>query len=251
MKLIASDYDGTLNQNTVVSKSDIGAVKKWQRTQNLFVIVTGRSISGINSEAERFGILFDYLICNNGSEIYKGKNKRLYRADSNPDVLSELCRFIIARGGLHAAVSSREKRYCVKNEKFDNSIASSDVLIELSELSQFSYFTQVDAHFKTEALALEFADKVNQKFAGQLTAFNNGINVDIVPAGVSKTAGIYKLTDILGVKKSDIITVGDNFNDLAMLKEFGGYAIENGNPRVVSQIGNKCKSISELVNILI
>ena len=41
MKLLASDYDGTLRYEPKVVKEDLDALKRWQQAGNLFVVVTG------------------------------------------------------------------------------------------------------------------------------------------------------------------------------------------------------------------
>lgn len=52
MKLLASDFDGTLllhpNRNdNIILKNDKKAIKKFQKEGNLFGICTGRSLDGV------------------------------------------------------------------------------------------------------------------------------------------------------------------------------------------------------------
>lgn len=247
MKIIASDYDGTLNQNCIVSESDINSIKKWQNENNLFGLITGRGYSNIIPEINYHNIPFNFIVCNNGCEIYDSNKQLVYRADSSPEILLPLCELIIKHKGLHIAISSEQKRHCLIYEGQNPISNNDDVWIEKNIVPTFSYFTQVDTHFDNDEKAEKFAEIVNLTFSDSLEAFNNGLNVDIVPKGVSKTHGIEKLTQIFGVEKQNVFTVGDNFNDLPMLIAYDGYVIESGNPKVVIQIKNHCKNISDMM----
>ena len=44
MKLLATDYDGTLKYQDHVTKEDRDAIIRWKEAGNLFVIDTGRSM---------------------------------------------------------------------------------------------------------------------------------------------------------------------------------------------------------------
>jgi hydroxymethylpyrimidine pyrophosphatase-like HAD family hydrolase len=52
--------------------------------------------------------------------------------------------------------------------------------------------------------------------------------IDILPPDASKGIGVAKLADINGILPSEVMAVGDNFNDLHML-EYAGTAVVMGN----------------------
>ena len=52
--------------------------------------------------------------------------------------------------------------------------------------------------------------------------------VDVLNEGVSKAKGIAHLAENLGIKREEIITVGDNFNDIEML-QYAGLGVAMGN----------------------
>ena len=54
-----------------------------------------------------------------------------------------------------------------------------------------------------------------------------------------------------GVEKSSIYTVGDEIDDLEMLKKYNGFRMEHCNQIVRENISNKVKSVSELINNII
>ena len=69
--LLISDYDGT------ITKRDLKRIKKF-RKKHLFAIATGRYFEAIYKELIKYKIDVDYLICNNGAEIYDGEYNLLY-----------------------------------------------------------------------------------------------------------------------------------------------------------------------------
>ena len=60
MKLLASNYDGTLCYGEKVMEEDSQAITEWQNAGNLFVIVTGRSKESLDKYLERDGLYPDY-----------------------------------------------------------------------------------------------------------------------------------------------------------------------------------------------
>lgn len=64
---------------------------------------------------------------------------------------------------------------------------------------------------------------------------------------MDKAQGIYKLLGLVGGEKADVIAVGDNVNDEAMIKEFYSYAMENGVASVKKQADKITVSIEELI----
>ena len=61
----------------------------------------------------------------------------------------------------------------------------------------------------------------------RLTALPNDDCLDIVPKGRDKAVGVGELAGHFGVEKENIYVVGDNFNDLAMLRSYRSFAVAN------------------------
>ena len=72
MKIIATDFDGTLNQNGI-GREKREAIAAWRKAGNLFGIVTGRGFRSIYEVIKDTGIGYDFLICNNGAVICDSK----------------------------------------------------------------------------------------------------------------------------------------------------------------------------------
>ena len=62
-----------------------------------------------------------------------------------------------------------------------------------------------------------------------------------------KTSAIYKLLEIVGAKYEDVITVGDNYNDADMIREFRSYAMDNAVPLIKELADATVPSVTELI----
>ena len=62
MKLLATDYDGTLRYAQDVMPEDLKSIEEWKNKGNKFVIVTGRSKESIDAQIKLFNLPCDYLI---------------------------------------------------------------------------------------------------------------------------------------------------------------------------------------------
>ena len=77
MKILASDYDGTLRTEELVDINDIHAIQEFRKAGNVFGLVTGRSMESIQMEIEKNQIAFDFIVANNGGVIYDRDFNRL------------------------------------------------------------------------------------------------------------------------------------------------------------------------------
>ena len=71
--------------------------------------------------------------------------------------------------------------------------------------------------------------------------------MDIAPYGVDKAAGLRRLAAHFGVAEADIIAVGDNLNDAAMVGAFRGYAMAQGNEELKAMAAFVTESVTDLI----
>ena len=82
MKLIATDYDGTLNYNGVGTET-IEAIRKWRQAGNAFGVVSGRGPDFIPELMNILGSNFDFLVLCNGSYATDSNGKVLFATECN------------------------------------------------------------------------------------------------------------------------------------------------------------------------
>ena len=79
MKIIATDFDGTLSYNGKISDEDKEAIHKFREAGNKFGIVTGRDVDMAQWIKPENGLEFDYLICCTGAVIRNGEGEIIYQ----------------------------------------------------------------------------------------------------------------------------------------------------------------------------
>ena len=75
--------------------------------------------------------------------------------------------------------------------------------------------------------------------------------MDIVPKGVNKAQGLYRLMEHYGCNYDDVIAVGDQINDMDMIREFHSYAMENGVEQIKAAANGIVSSVTELLETLL
>ena len=225
MKILASDYDGTLRTEEFVAKRDMEAIAKFQAAGNLFGIVTGRSMESLHKEIDRNGFTYDFIVTNNGGVIY---DKDLACLDCKYieftqalDLLSYIktldCVSYVINDGFH------RYKYTVDENQVDNKYGGvKDTDVKQEEILDRGKIAQFVISINDDMAAHEIAQYINMNYKGYAQAFINVNCVDIVPYGVSKAEGLAYIEAHLELEHDDIYTIGDSFNDIPMMEEFHG-----------------------------
>ena len=235
MKIIASDYDGTLNRGGIAQK-DRDAIKAWRDNGNLFGVVTGRDEPFVKNIIAEDELEVDFLIIYNGVDIYEfdgnqatlikrllGKSEHLYALLplilKNTDDWAE---FITPDNSCYVTYgdNSEDPRPHWANPAIKR--VNSEAIKNIKE------FVQIYALYKTDAEALEIARQLELRFSDDISPMVNGSWLNVAPAGVTKATGVWEYAKLKSVSKENILTIGDSYNDLAMIKEFNGFTLENG-----------------------
>ncbi len=238
MIIIASDFDGTINHQGKISEEDKLAIKKFREAGNKFGIVTGRDFEqAIWIKAEN-GFDYDFVICCTGAVIRDSQGKILYVKKGKIDTFFEdLIEKAISFGAGSFMISDMLLRsYADTTKNIPNSYNS------LNE------FTHANTWFyKTEG-AIKFAQYVTENYADKISAHRNGGSVDMPPRDTSKVSGIYQYAK--SFENPKIYTVGDNVNDIPMLREFESFAVENALDEVKSVAKHQCKRVADMIEYI-
>ena len=66
-------------------------------------------------------------------------------------------------------------------------------------------------------------------------AYPNRGSVDITPLGISKQQGIQQLIELMGWKNVRVYPIGDETNDLPMIRAFDGYTVDTARAVIQQQ----------------
>lgn len=239
MKIICSDYDGTLNHGGITEEK-LSAIKKWQAAGNLFTVVSGRQ-KEFFFELKKRGIGVDYFLGCNGAVITDMDYNAVSDVRCEENIGNELAEYLFSLGCPFVFFCGDE--FCrIRNSDFPEEDG-----IDYDPEKRLLSFNQISTALDTFEEAAAVTKKINERFGKYLNPLQNGKCIDIVPAGIDKAKGIYILLDIIGGKKEDVIAVGDNINDEAMIKEFYSYAMANGVSHIKEIADKETCSIEELI----
>ncbi len=221
MKIIASDYDGTLNHGGIDDKKR-NAIKEWREAGNLFGLVSGRGPSSLIELCHRNDLDCDFLLAANGAVIMDGNGKRLAESRCDGALAKPLLEFLMSTGCCWADIHTEFK--CTVDERDDERFEDEFTLETLPEIP---WFNQINTFLPSVEEAARVTDEIRKNFGSYLNPLQNGTCIDIVSADMNKAQGLYGLLKIVGAEYGDMITVGDNINDTHMIAEFRSYAMEN------------------------
>lgn len=88
MKVIVSDFDGTLFDNNQINCLD--KINKFISDGNIFIIATGRNISSLKKDLDKFNLSCNYFICNDGAIIFDQYLNIIYRTDIDSAIIRPL-----------------------------------------------------------------------------------------------------------------------------------------------------------------
>ena len=241
MKIIASDYDGTLNHGGIDDKKR-NAIKEWREKGNKFGIVSGRITDDLLRIYKKDKLELDFLLACNGAVVLTTDGKILKEDRVDGDILKPILDFIFSLGADWAAIQS-DRSYII--DENDNDRLPDE--FTRKTLPDLKYFNQISTILEDEEEALMVTNAIKEQFGDKLNPLQNGRCIDIVSATMNKAQGLYDYLELIGGKYEDMITVGDNINDTHMIKEFRSYAMANGVQSIKDIADYVTEGITELI----
>lgn len=247
IKLVASDLDGTIiNENSFIPEANFKAIEMINEKNINFAICTGKSYSVSKNLCNKFNA--SYGIFSNGSQIYNlHTGEQIYNSSLSFDDIKS-CFLIAKRHKLHVHAYSDFQLITEKLEYLDlrnfklqrgsgyEFIVTPNVLdyIEKNDLPICQFVISGKENLtavKNEILEIcrvsiskiskfkEYKDRILDKEYEYLS---------IIPYNTTKSTAIRFLSNYLSINKNDIMAIGDNLNDIDMLRDSGiGVAVAN------------------------
>ena len=244
MKIIASDYDGTLNHGGIDEKKKT-AISRWRKEGNIFSIVSGRGAPDLVRIYKKDNFECDYLIADNGAVIMKNDGTIVTEDRIDGKIAKPFLEFLFSQGCKWGYVQTSFP--CRVFEKEDFKGYDEEECYTFEEMPEITYFNQINCELKSFEEAEKVTKAIKETFGDILNPLQNGTCIDIVSVNMDKAKGIYKFIELLDAKYEDVITVGDNINDKDMIKEFRSYAMENAVPLIKELANYETSGITELI----
>lgn len=231
-KMLVSDYDGTFYTDEDNVKLNVEEVEKFRRLNNLFVIATGRSYYDFGKKKKKYDIKYDYLVINHGATILNKEEETIsnYVIDENVklDLVKELD---LQDQETMFACSGLESRVSIKNKNI----------------------TKINKKYRTLEEAKEINDYINKKYKDKVESYllPTSNAVEVISAKTNKAKAVQELSNLENIKKDNVYTIGDSYNDVEMIEKFNGYSIENAKEEVKKVSKGECSSVSKLIKEII
>ena len=233
-KMICLDIDGTLlNSKHKITLPVKNSIQRVTTEKNIPVIlVSARMPKGIIFLQKELGIEFP-IISYSGALILDQKQSILHQERLSPNDLQGI--YAAAKQlQAHLSIYKEDTWYIEKNDVWSNQ--ESDITGICPEIQSFDKLLTQWSKQKTGPNKLlfmadpEIIQTLKNSFAAKsITSYcSKPTYLEIVPSCASKTNAIKYLANIRSISTKEIITIGDNYNDIDML-EAAGLGIAMGN----------------------
>jgi len=261
-KLMAIDLDGTLlNSYGIVSKATQEALLEAKRRGTEVVLASGRPISSTESIAVELGV-DNYLISGNGSAVYDikkqevicdrflkkeqvmkiadecEKNSFFYNVYTEDEVIASALNYNVlfySKENLKKVEEKRTHINVVQNIRKYIEESGKDKFLKITVCDESKFiFNSIMRKLKMisgiDVLEVAYMSRKRIK-DGTDDVEIQYYYTEITNENVNKWTAIEFLMDKLGIKKEEVIAIGDNMNDKEMIVNAGlGVVMGNSNP---------------------
>lgn len=236
-KMVCSDLDGTL----LVSGGEPcdglkEGIKEYEKRGGKFVVVTGRMTAGALPICKMLDLKGE-LITYQGAIISDIESGKIVFEKTIPyEKAAEIGRFIEENGWYYQTYIDNTF-YTEKPDdftKFYGKISYANYEKTDGKLSDFLLKTKVNVPkllIKDDPKNIpEILRKVREKFGNDyMTNVSNPSLVEIIDKSVGKGLAVKSLAEKYGIKREEVLCIGDSENDLTMIEYAGlGVCVKNG-----------------------
>lgn len=229
---LASDYDGTFKQGSIRDE-DKETIRRFRSRGGRFGLVTGRSLSMLEQEFARYDMHMDFIIACTGAVIFDQDLNVIFKKPMDAATAWELeaemerrpaglCGMATlhkhSRLYLHPSLAASRDHNPEGLPQYPREAVEQDGDIISMFLRGF------DAK-DSQALY----DYLTEAYRDRLDFHYNGGAIDVTAPGVSKTEGVRALARLH--PDSRVCVIGDEMNDLDMIRAFQGFPSPPGTRR--------------------
>ena len=241
IKLIAVDIDGTLlNSKREVTPAVAKAVKNARQAGVKVVIATGRPIAGVETLLEELDLRHpnDYVITFNGGLVQDtSTGDQIIREPMSYEDYMEL-QLLSRQLNIHFHAITKEGIYTA------NRNIGRYTVHEASLVHMPLYYRTTEEMADKEIIKMMMIDepevldeaitRIPKELYNRFTIVKSTpFYLEFMPKTVSKGAAVLHLADKLGLSKDELMAIGDEENDRAMLEVVGNPVVMgNGTPAI-------------------
>jgi 5-amino-6-(5-phospho-D-ribitylamino)uracil phosphatase len=250
IRLVLADLDGTLlDEGLPISATDISALSRLTEHGVVFGIATGRALASVRGAAEAIPGL-DYIIASNGGAVFDARSRELVHTAPG-----------FSRPAL-AALSALARDHGLLLNLYTptdwHAPAASPAVLREAERSGISpvigmAWTEVPGPVVMAMLSGEPRQlaAARRQLAGQVPDAipldsHYDTQLDISPAGISKGIACQALMGRLGVRRHEVMAIGNGQNDVPMFEACGiGVALRDASQELIKVASYLTVSLAE------
>ncbi len=233
MKLFVTDLDGTLlASDHTLSPYSLASLNSAMENGLPVCIATGRSYSDILEIIKDFKIR-PYIISSNGASIYDNNGKKIYSISIPKEQVKDIIQYLQGQN-LEYEVADDEYTYITKeslailHKELEQDILGlvlsqgnlkvvEDMETLLNSIDSGNSVSSISAYLNKIHKAMEYftMDKRIRTFSSWK------YNFEMTSSKTSKGIALTHLCEILQIDLQDVAAIGDNYNDLSMIKVAG------------------------------
>lgn len=238
-KLIVSDFDGTLaNSRNEVPGEVVKAVREYVENGGIFAVCTGRILPSILPRVREIGLKGLVIACQGAVIADIESGKIIKNVGFKEGEAAEICAFLeelqtnvhlYFTDGFYSDLPAGEEHLKLYEDITKVTARHSDnPLSRVAAGAVGACFNKVATLCHPERQA-ELYEKIKRKFGGRFDVTCSAkVLIEVSPLGETKGAAVKFLSEHYGVPIEKCCAVGDNLNDLSMIKAAGvGVAVGN------------------------
>lgn len=242
IKLVASDLDGTIiDRNNFIAEENFEAIDTLQSKNIPFVVCTGKSYSVSKTICEK--LKASYGIFGNGAQIVDLKtgeelNRKILKPKqisyciklarkynlhihfyTDTSIVTENLKYMDLRNYLLKDYNATELKFCIVPD-IEEYIEEENPDIFSLILTSDGSIAELEENIKKHLTVS--TSLINKKGAYKDNIINREYEyLNIAPNNINKNQALSLLSSHLGISQSEMIAIGDNVNDLEMVKNCG------------------------------
>ena len=233
IKAIFSDFDGSLlNENKLIGEKDLETIKKLKQNGIHFIGATGRHFPIARKYSKDIGTELPFILCNGGLIYdyareepikYKYIDKALVRQLVKFAEENNLNCYAYTSKGVYIRGDNPDKAFYERVKNIEHTVRAGE-LIE-AKVSDFTLEDKDVLKFLYSNCPQEKYDELMKTDIGESglveIAYSGENFLDVNMKGANKGVALEYICQMLNINPMETIAMGDNFNDIEMLKVAG------------------------------
>lgn len=251
IRLVAMDMDDTLLQDDwTISERTINAIRQAQKKGVYVTFATGRATTSVRPYAEQLGLNVP-VITYNGAKIQEVlSGEILYRRVIPIATAKDISAWLLAQD-IHFHVYLKDHIFVEKMNEWSRQYArATRVPVEeidlIERLSAEQEGVEKILLMGEPEMTILWNEKIHQRYEGKVRSTKSKPHfLELIHPSVSKGTALASLAERLGVKREEVMAIGDSLNDIEMIR-YAGLGVAMGNARTeVKEIADKITATNQ------